>query len=63
MGLHLLPAALFVFSQSGAWPPLPYCPSPAHAAEAIRSLAKEGDTVVSRGAGDVIKVTASLFES
>ena len=40
-----------------------YCPSPAHAAEAIRSLAKEGDTVVIMGAGDVIKVTASLFES
>jgi UDP-N-acetylmuramate--alanine ligase len=39
-----------------------YCPSPAHAAAAIRAIAREGDTVVIMGAGDVIKVTASLFE-
>ncbi len=38
-----------------------YCPTPAHAAEAVRSLAREGDSVVVMGAGDVIKVTASLF--
>jgi UDP-N-acetylmuramate--alanine ligase len=38
-----------------------YCTTPAEAAEAIRALAKEGDTVVIMGAGDVIKVTAKLF--
>lgn len=38
-----------------------YCTTPAEAAEAIRSLAKEGDTVVIMGAGDVIKVTQALF--
>lgn len=38
-----------------------YCTTPAEAAEAIRSLAKEGDTVVIMGAGDVIKVTQTLF--
>ncbi len=40
-----------------------YCAAPADAATAIRSLAREGDTVVIMGAGDVIKVTAALFES
>ncbi|MBQ7909568.1 MAG: UDP-N-acetylmuramate--L-alanine ligase [Clostridia bacterium] len=39
-----------------------YCATPHEAAEAVRSLAKEGDTVVIMGAGDVIKVTARLFE-
>ena len=38
-----------------------YCPSPADAADTIRALAHEGDSVVIMGAGDVIKVTASLF--
>ncbi len=38
-----------------------YCPSPEHAADAIRSLAREGDSVVIMGAGDVIKVTEILF--
>lgn len=38
-----------------------YCPSPADAADTIRALAREGDSVVIMGAGDVIKVTASLF--
>lgn len=33
----------------------------AEAAEAVRSLAREGDTVVIMGAGDVIQVTAALF--
>jgi UDP-N-acetylmuramate--alanine ligase len=40
-----------------------YCPSPEDAAEAIRRNAREGDTVVVMGAGDVIKVTARLFEN
>jgi UDP-N-acetylmuramate--alanine ligase len=40
-----------------------YCPTPNAAAEAIRALAKKGDVVVVMGAGDVIKVTARLFES
>ena len=40
-----------------------FCAPPNAAAEAIRALAKEGDTVVIMGAGDVIKVTARLFES
>jgi UDP-N-acetylmuramate--alanine ligase len=40
-----------------------FCATPAAAAEAIRALAKEGDTVVIMGAGDVIQVTARLFES
>jgi UDP-N-acetylmuramate--alanine ligase len=40
-----------------------YCPSPEDAAEAIRRIAREGDIVVVMGAGDVIKVTARLFES
>ena len=40
-----------------------FCPTPNAAAEAIRALAKEGDIVVIMGAGDVIKVTARLFES
>lgn len=39
-----------------------YCPSPAAAAEAVRAIAREGDTVVIMGAGDVIKVTALLFD-
>ena len=39
-----------------------FCATPHDAAEAIRSLAKEGDTVVIMGAGDVIKVTERLFE-
>lgn len=39
-----------------------YCTTPHEAAEAVRSLAREGDTVVIMGAGDVIKVTARLFE-
>lgn len=39
-----------------------YCATPHDAAEAVRSLAMEGDTVVIMGAGDVIKVTARLFE-
>ncbi|MBE6652588.1 MAG: hypothetical protein E7610_04135 [Ruminococcaceae bacterium] len=38
-----------------------YCPTPAEAAEAVRRLARPGDSVVIMGAGDVIKVTASLF--
>ena len=38
-----------------------YSPTPAHAADVIRALAREGDSVVIMGAGDVIKVTASLF--
>ena len=38
-----------------------YCPTPAHAAEAIRNLAKEGDHVVIMGAGDVIRVSGLLF--
>ncbi len=38
-----------------------FCPSPAAAAEAIRLLAQEGDTVVVMGAGDVIQVTQILF--
>ena len=38
-----------------------FCAAPADAAEAIRSLAKEGDTIVIMGAGDVIKVTQTLF--
>ena len=38
-----------------------YAPTPAHAAEAVRAIAREGDSVVVMGAGDVIKVTASLF--
>ncbi len=38
-----------------------YAPTPADAADAIRALAREGDSVVVMGAGDVIKVTASLF--
>ena len=38
-----------------------YCPTPSHAAESIRSLAREGDVVVVMGAGDVIQVTQILF--
>ncbi len=38
-----------------------YCPSPAHAAEAIRSLARRGDSIVIMGAGDVTRVTELLF--
>ena len=38
-----------------------YCPSPADAAEQIRTLAHNGDSVVIMGAGDVIKVTELLF--
>jgi UDP-N-acetylmuramate--alanine ligase len=38
-----------------------FCPTPTAAAEAIRALAKEGDTVVIMGAGDVIQVTQILF--
>ena len=38
-----------------------YCPTPAAAAEAIRSLAREGDSVVIMGAGDVTRVTELLF--
>lgn len=38
-----------------------YCPTPADAAEAIRSIAREGDVVVIMGAGDVIRVTEILF--
>ena len=38
-----------------------FCATPHDAAEAIRSLAKEGDTVVIMGAGDVIQVTQALF--
>ncbi len=38
-----------------------YCPTPANAAEAIRTLARPGDMVVIMGAGDVIAVTAALF--
>ncbi len=38
-----------------------YCSNPAEAAEAVRSLVKEGDTVVIMGAGDVIQVTQALF--
>ncbi len=40
-----------------------FCPSPTAAAETIRALAEEGDTVVVMGAGDVIQVTQTLFES
>lgn len=39
-----------------------YAPTPAEAAAAIRDLAREGDTVVIMGAGDVIQVTQALFE-
>ena len=38
-----------------------YCPTPEAAAEAIRSIAREGDVAVVMGAGDVIKVTQVLF--
>jgi UDP-N-acetylmuramate--alanine ligase len=38
-----------------------YCPSPAHAAEQIRALAREGGSVVIMGAGDIIRVTEILF--
>ena len=38
-----------------------YCPTPNHAAEAIRAMADERDVVVVMGAGDVIKVTQILF--
>lgn len=38
-----------------------YCPSPAHAAEQIRAIARKGDSVVVMGAGDVIKVTELLL--
>ena len=38
-----------------------YCPSPTDAAEQIRALARNGDSVVIMGAGDVIKVTELLF--
>ena len=38
-----------------------YCPSPEQAAEAVRALARKGDTVVIMGAGDVIQVTKALF--
>ena len=38
-----------------------YCSSPAEAAEAIRSLAREGGSIVIMGAGDVTRVTALLF--
>ena len=38
-----------------------YCSSPAEAVEAIRSLAREGDSIVIMGAGDVTRVTALLF--
>jgi UDP-N-acetylmuramate--alanine ligase len=40
-----------------------YCSTPEEAAKAIRRIAREGDIVVVMGAGDVIKVTARLFES
>ena len=39
-----------------------YCPTPADAADTIRALAREGDSVVIMGAGDVIKVTDILFQ-
>ena len=38
-----------------------FCATPADAAETLRSLAREGDTVVIMGAGDVTRVTAALF--
>ena len=38
-----------------------YCPTPALAADAIRALARPGDSVVIMGAGDVIQVTQILF--
>jgi UDP-N-acetylmuramate--alanine ligase len=38
-----------------------YCSTPAEAAVAVRSLARDGDTVVIMGAGDVIQVTQALF--
>ena len=38
-----------------------YCPTPEAAAEEIRRLAREGDSVVVMGAGDVIRVTERLF--
>ena len=39
-----------------------YAPSPQHAADEIRALARPGDSIVIMGAGDVIKVTEILFE-
>ena len=39
-----------------------YCPTPADAAETIRSIARKGDVVVIMGAGDVIRVTQALFD-
>lgn len=39
-----------------------YCPTPKDAAETVRALTREGDTVVVMGAGDVVKVTQALFE-
>jgi UDP-N-acetylmuramate--alanine ligase len=38
-----------------------YCASPVEAAAAIRELAREGDSVVIMGAGDVIRVTEILL--
>ena len=39
-----------------------YCPDSASAAEAVKAIAREGDTVVIMGAGDVIQVTKLLFD-
>ena len=39
-----------------------YCPTPAEAADVVRSLAREGDSIVVMGAGDVIRVTEALFD-
>ena len=38
-----------------------YAPTPAAAAEAVRALARPGDSIVIMGAGDVTKVTELLF--
>ena len=38
-----------------------YCPTPAEAAEAIRTIARRGDSVVVMGAGDVTRVTDLLL--
>ena len=38
-----------------------YAPSPSAAADAVRALARPGDRIVIMGAGDVIRVTETLF--
>jgi UDP-N-acetylmuramate--alanine ligase len=39
-----------------------YCPTPAHAVQALQAMAQAGDSIVIMGAGDVIRVTEMLFE-